>query len=459
MIDPSLDRAATPPDRAAIAAAADALGTLPPIRYAPPHVYSVCAPAFEAAPRLDRSRRAAGPLRLYVHVPFCNYHCSYCFYAVKVGSGDAAMERYVEAVVEELRWIDAGAPLDQVFVGGGTPTALPPRLVDRLLGAVFERGARLPGVVHTLEASPESVTPEHLDVIAAHGVERVSMGIQSLANGILESVTRGHSQRSALEACRMIIERGLILNVDLIYGLPGQTEGSFRRDVEVLADAGVASFTFYDLRVNEATPVVRVLDDADRLSIARLARWRFFVREVARSLGYTQVRWHTYKRLDGVGRRHDRRPTFTDDAEGHQLGVGLSARSHLGFEIYRNHRGFDAYVERIEAGESPVEEVMRLRPADRRALAVARSLGDGKPLARAEWERAFGRPLEADYGPVLERLGAAGLIVDDGVEVRLGELGRLLHDHVTLAFYPDDRLDWLRDRAVERPIAPARVAT
>ena len=89
---------------------------------------------------------------------------------------------------------------------------------------------------------------------------------------------------------------------------------------------------------------------------------------------------------------------------GYQLGIGMSARSHLGYTVYRNHEQLPIYLERVEQGQSPVEQVFRLAEDDRMTQFVARTLGDGKPLVRAHYERIFGRPVDEDFGEVLARL-------------------------------------------------------
>ncbi|MFM8408942.1 MAG: radical SAM protein, partial [Alphaproteobacteria bacterium] len=215
-----------------------ALGWAPESAYTTPLVYPWSVQHFEPAPRAPRTPIGPGPFRLYVHVPFCRYHCSFCFYAVRTGAGDDEKARYVDAVLCELEAVEPGTPLSQLFVGGGTPTTLPPGELSRLLGAIFERAPSRPGRVHTIEASPDSLTPEHLDVLEDHGVRRISMGIESLDDSVLAKVSRRHGAAQALEACRLVLERGIALNVDLIYGLPGQTHEGFRRDLERAVDAG-----------------------------------------------------------------------------------------------------------------------------------------------------------------------------------------------------------------------------
>jgi len=256
----------------------------------------------------------------------------------------------------------------------------------------------------------------------------------------------GQSQPRVSRHLRLLVDAGLIVNVDLIYGLPGQTPQAFRRDLEAVAGCGVPAITAYSLRVNERTSVARALAAGDPFDLASLMTWRAFVHESAEELGYTQTRWHTFKRLDGIARNHERLPCFDDAMSSYQLGVGMSARSHLGHTVYRNHEQLPVYLERIERDESPVEQVFPLDEQDRMTQAIARTLGDGKPLARAHYERVFGRAIDADFGEVLDRLAAGGLLDDDGETLALSPVGRLVYDLVTLAFYPQRARDWLAAR-------------
>jgi len=428
-----------------------ALGAVQRVAYAPPSVYPMSAPAFVATPGADRQRPAAGRLGVYVHVPFCEYGCTFCFYAKRVGATPEHMRRYVAAASRELEWIVPGTPLSQLYVGGGTPTSLPADLLDELLAAVRARVCDDGQHVHTVECSPETITDEHLRVYRQRGIGRVSMGIQSLDGAVLDSVGRRHSGVDALAASERLVASGLFVNVDLIYGLPQQTEAGFRADFEAVAARGVDSVTVYNLRVNERTPVAALLREDERLDLARLVHWRAFVRRTAAELGYTQTRWHTFARSTPVS--DTPKPHFEDvTSVGNQIGIGPSARSRLGAIVYRNHSNIDRYVERVERGQSPVEETFVLSEEDRKVRFIALSLGDGKPLNRSEYAREFGCSVEDDYGEALQRVLAADLAVDDGDCISLSETGKLVYDCVTLAFYPQHARGWLdgREPALQR---------
>lgn len=423
-----------------------ALGSRPPVSYAAAHAYPASAPAFVPTPELTRQKAAQEALRLYVHVPFCAYRCSFCFFAVRVGAQHNEMEAYVQALLHELEWAEAGTPLVQMFMGGGTPTMLPPDLMDQLLAGIFGRLHDRRDQVHCVETSPDSLTEEHLAVLIRHGIGRVSMGTQSLHDDQLGDVNRHHTAEQTLRACKLALDAGMILNVDLMYGLPGQTQASFRRDVATLADNGVPSLTIYDLRLNERTPVARNLQEKERLELAQLLSWRQFVGAAARDFGYQQTRWHTFKRMDGSAARHQRAPHHMASGLGYQLGIGLSARSHLGDTVYRNHSQIQPYLERIATGKSPVEDSMHLAPADRRSQYVLSSIGDGRPLNLEDYEVTFGSAFLQDFEEPASRLIAAGLIRQQGNCLELSPIGRLLYDRVAYNFYPSHALQWLQGR-------------
>lgn len=423
-----------------------ALGGVPRVAYEAAHVYPLSAPAFIRRPGIRRERPPGGAARLYVHVPFCRYACTFCFYAKRVNTPRARMQRYVDAVRREVDELAEGTELRQIYVGGGTPTALPPDLLDELLGAVHGRVRLALTSSHTVEASPESLTAEHVDVLARRGVDRVSLGVQTLDESLLHSVNRRHSAQQAIDACALLTNSDMKVNVDLIYGFPGQREEDLRRDLETFAAFAPQSFTLYSLRLNEHTPLADVMEDVERVDLSALMRWRRFVELTMRELGYRQNRFHMFWRRDLEEPSHDRAPGTNAFGAGREIGIGVSAYSHVGETIFRNHCGFDAYLRRVEAAESPVEEVFPLGPRERRTLYLARTLGDMRELNRSEYHAAFGNDLDVDFGAVLDRFLAAGLLCETEGRITMSELGRSVYDLVTLAFYPEDARRWLLER-------------
>lgn len=427
-----------------------AIGGVPRVAYEAAHVYPLSAPNFSSNPGVSRALPAGGPERLYVHIPFCRYACTFCFYAKRVNTPREQMERYVDALRRELDSVGEQRALRQMYVGGGTPTALPADLLDRVLSEIAQRLPLDPTACHTVEGSPESVTAEHVEVLKRRGIGRVSLGVQTLDEGLLQSINRRHSAEQALAACALLVDSGMLVNVDLMYGFPGQREQDLRRDLAEFAALRPQSITLYNLRLNEHTPLARVIEEVERTDLAALMCWRRFAELATAELGYQQTRWHTFVRREQAGSGHDRAPGMNAFGAGREIGIGVSAFSHLGDTIYRNHLGFDAYLRRVEAGESPVEETFSLGPRERRTLFAARTLGDGRDFLRSDYEALFGRRVDDDFGELLDRLRDADLLCDAGDRLSLSERGRLVHDLVTLAFYPDDTRRWLDDRQAPR---------
>ncbi len=421
---------------------ADAIQGTPDRAYTTPIVYPWAVQNFVARPCATRPLPPAEPQRLYVHIPFCNYHCTFCFYAVRTGAKRNEMERYVAALARELEWVPAGTPLSRLTVGGGTPTALPADLLEEVLTAVLERMPPTPGSVHTLEASPDSLTDAHVRVLRERGVGRVSIGIESLDGDVLDSVQRRHTPEQGLAACRKVADAGLALNVDLIYGLPGQTEESFRRDLEAVARTGADTVCLYGLRLNDRTVVAAQLDPGERLDLARVMRWRAFVKQAAEDAGFAQTRCYAFRRADSDAPVWHERPARREMLT-FELGVGMSARSQLGRAVYRNHDNADEYVRRVEAGLSPVQSVFDLETDDLKTQFIAGSLANGRPLDRAAYAAAFGASIDHDYGARLERLRGAELVEDDGVRITLTELGKLVYDRLLMGFYSRRAHGWL----------------
>ncbi len=425
---------------------ARALVTTPTSAYTTPIVYPWAVQNFVQRPSAERERPAPGRQRIYVHIPFCNYHCTFCFYAVRTGAKRDEMARYVKVLAREAQLVPEGSSLGRLIVGGGTPTALPPDLLSETLGAIFARVPSTPDGAHTIEASPDSVTSDHLRVLRDQGIGRVSMGIESLDNDVLGAVQRRHTSAQALDACRLIAEQGFTLNVDLIYGLPGQSEASFRHDLESIAQTGAASLCLYALRLNERTAVAGQLADTERFDIARLIRWRAFVRSAAADAGFTQTRTYTFKRTGSQSSWHERPTTPRLSTDAFEIGLGMSARSQIGMAVYRNHEVSDTYMHRIENGLSPVEAVFDLQEDDLKTQVLASTLGNGRPLTRQFWESVHGVPLDTEYGHPIEHFRDAGLIDDDGDRIVLTDLGLLVYDRVLLGFYSSRAKDWLAGR-------------
>jgi len=218
----------------------------------------------------------AAPRSLYVHVPLCRSKCHYCdFYSLPADSvADSGLSSLVEATLARARSLAErfGAPgFRTLYVGGGTPTALPTRLLGRLLEGL---ASLAPAPLEwTVEANPESVGPEQLELFIRYGVTRLSVGVQSLDDGELSLLGRPHDSKAALAALRLCVDSGLAVSADLISGIPSAAPlQRLEESAARLLELGVTHLSIYDLSLEKGTELAREVERGElRLPDAELA--------------------------------------------------------------------------------------------------------------------------------------------------------------------------------------------
>ena len=199
--------------------------------------------------------RSAG---LYVHLPYCASRCGYCAFAVTTDQSSRAL--YLEALETEASILSeeaAAHAFDSIYLGGGTPSLLPPEAIARLLDGLRSRFAVEPRSEVTLEANPEDVTPSSAKAWIDAGINRVSVGVQSLEDAELSAVGRRHDASGARAALETVTRAGLSVSGDLILGLPDQTAETFRRSVAGVCDSGVSHVSVYLLEAQKRKEIER----------------------------------------------------------------------------------------------------------------------------------------------------------------------------------------------------------
>jgi oxygen-independent coproporphyrinogen-3 oxidase len=201
---------------------------------------------------------SVSPPGLYVHLPYCASRCGYCAFVVTTDA--SSRERYLGALDFEAALLGPevaadGGSFDSLYLGGGTPSYVPPEETAVLLDALRRRFPLAPGSEVTLEANPEDVTPETVAAWRDAGVNRISVGIQSLEDRELSAVGRRHDAAGARAALDRLTGAGLSVSGDLILGLPEQTRASFRASLAGLVDAGVEHVSVYLLETEKSKSI------------------------------------------------------------------------------------------------------------------------------------------------------------------------------------------------------------
>jgi len=391
----------------------------------------------ERRPPVAEDGREAG-LGLYLHTPFCATKCPYCdFYSgvfpeAGVPAFVAALAREAEAVVRdpELQAWLAASPVTSVFLGGGTPSHLPEPALRRLFDIIRATFLLAPAAEITVECNPESLTPEKADLLLELGVNRVSVGVQALADPVLRTLGRPHDAAAALTAAQVARARFPQVNFDLILAAPGLTQPLLRAALDRLLALGPDHLSAYGLTIEPGTTFgaqaargeLKPARDEEYLAQDEL------VANAARNAGLERYEISNYAR-PGRECAHN----LAIWRGGYYLGLGPSAASTLPGGSYgrrrTNLRDLAGYVRRWEAGLSVADE----EPLGREA-AIIESLLLGLRLTagldRRRFEQRFGAPLTAVLGAALPPLLEGGFLVLGADHLRLTDRGRPLLDAI-----------------------------
>jgi oxygen-independent coproporphyrinogen-3 oxidase len=278
-------------------------------------------------------------LGLYLHLPFCTTHCTYCPFAI---STDLALQDgYTTALVREITAAQP-ADVDTIYLGGGTPSRMSLSNLTRIFEAVRARFAIAPKAEISMEANPEDVTPDSVAAWRALGVNRLSIGVQSFHEGELAAISRIHDRQRALDALRAAVEGGVRTNLDLMLGLPEQTAESFRATLDTAIDLGAGHLSLYMLDLEEKTPL-QVQVARGRVSLPEDDLVADLYLEAIEHLAARGLRQYEISNFARTGEecRHNLR--YWTRGEYH--GFGLAAHSFLGGERFANTRDIRRYID------------------------------------------------------------------------------------------------------------------
>ncbi|MBV9292889.1 MAG: coproporphyrinogen III oxidase [Frankiales bacterium] len=372
------------------------------------------------------------PLGIYVHVPFCATRCGYCdfntYTALELGP-NVSQASYADVALAEVDFAakTLGAdvrPVDTVFFGGGTPTLLPPRDLARMLDGIRQRFGLSAGAEVTTEANPESVDPYVLEELRASGFTRVSFGMQSAREHVLAVLDRQHTPGRAVAAVGEARAAGFEhVNVDLIYGTPGESDDDWRASLDAAIESGADHVSAYSLIVEPGTRLAaRIRRGELPMPDDDVLADRYLMADAA--LGAAGFDWYevsNWARTTDAQSRHN----LGYWRGGEWWGIGPGAHSHVGNERWWNVKHPAAYAERIAAGESPAQEREVLDDATQRTEEVMLRvrLREGLPLTRVPESRRPAAEQARDDGLLEQAAFEAGRAV-------LTLRGRLLADAV-----------------------------
>lgn len=371
------------------------------------------------APHPARGARAAasaGPAHhLYVHLPFCHHRCGYCAFVVETGGLDRR-DAYLDAVLGELahRRGELGT-LATIYLGGGTPALMRPKRVARLLAALADLTAGDAEV--TMEANPESVDADQLMAFRAAGVTRLSVGAQSFRPHVLAALDRRATPQQVAGAVGCARRAGFAsVSVDLLFGVPGQTAGDVRADIDRVLELGVDHVSWYELEVKPGSALARAgthLPDEDDVADEYEA--------IVGALTGAGFEWYETANFARPGHRARHNVAYWRGRD--HVGLGVGAVGTRGSVRRRNAPGVDRYVAAVRGGAAAPHSVEELSPDTRRreAWMLGLRLRDGVDM------RDVGEP---DDVAALDDLVDAGMVRREGSRVWLSHRARFVQNAV-----------------------------
>ena len=303
-------------------------------------------------------------LGLYLHIPFCRSKCDYCDFYSLAGREDR-MDEYQKALVRhvvESSAVARNCPVDSIYIGGGTPTWYGEKRLLELLRTVKRHFCMAKDVEVTVEANPDSVDGKILRHLRRAGVNRISMGMQSGSDEELRSVHRPHTYQQVEDAVAAVRAAKIRnLNLDLIYGLPGQTEESWHETVEKALSLGPEHLSCYGLTIEEGTPLAQRVARGEQLpdedQQATLYLWT--VERLAQA-GYEQYEISNFAKR-GYQSRHNMKYWMGRP----YMGLGVAAHSDFGGRRYSFVSDLDAYIQGMLSGDEVVDESEKITRRER----------------------------------------------------------------------------------------------
>ncbi|MFH8381271.1 STM4012 family radical SAM protein [Kitasatospora sp. NPDC018058] len=389
-------------------------------------------------------------LSLYLHIPFCEVRCGFCNLFTRIGSPEGLTTAYLDALDRQAGAVraalDEGARFALAAFGGGTPTYLTAGELERLCDITEQRmGADLRAIPLSVEASPATSTTDRLEVLAARGTTRLSLGVQSLDDAEARSAVRPQKRAEVEAALGRIRAAGFpVLNIDLIYGIDGQTEASWLRSLDAALAWRPEELYLYPLYVRPLTGLARRGEqesrsawDARRLALYRSGRDHLFAH------GYQQVSMRMFRRASSPQAGASEYACQTDG----MVGLGCGARSytsqlHYSFDYAVNAtqvRGIiDDYVATEDFHRAEVGHWMGGEEPRRRHLVQSLLQAEGMPLA--DYRARFSSSPAEDFPAELTGFAERGWLADDPEQLRLTPEGLAHSDAVgPMLFSPEIR--------------------
>ena len=362
---------------------------------------------------------------IYIHIPFCERKCNYCAFNSKVG--DVSEKNfYVDALIREINLRGNKSFVETIYFGGGTPTTLTPKQLEKIICAIRENFLIDTGAEITIEANPGTVDEDYLLGLKSLGFNRLSLGVQSFDDALLKILGRIHDSRTAIETIETATKIFDNVSVDLMYGLPNQTLEKLRRDLDVIKNLDVKHVSIYGLEIEEGT---KFFDMGVTVDENLCADMYDLITETLPRMG-----WHRYEISNFARKNFESRHNIGYWTGKKYWGFGAGAHSFDGKLRTSNVHDVATYKKKICASEniSVIEEIVTRQVAMEEFcfLGLRRTAG----ISAQVFSENFGADIFDVFGDVIDKNVRLGLLATDGDRIFLTERGMSLGNVVFADF-------------------------
>ncbi|WP_336635751.1 radical SAM family heme chaperone HemW [Lysinibacillus fusiformis] len=373
---------------------------------------------------------------VYIHIPFCHQICNYCDFN-KFYFKNQPVDEYIEALGKEMALATQKNPesfrhIETIFLGGGTPTALSPQQLDKLLTLIRTYIPMNSVTEFTSEANPDELSAEKLQVLFEGGVNRLSMGVQSFDQGLLQKIGRTHSNEHVYETIALAKKIGFQnISIDLMYGLPGQTMAQWKDSLEKALALDLPHFSAYSLIVEPKTIFYNQYAKGKLLLPTEdLEADMYDV--LMQQMELHGLQQYEISNFAKSGYHSEHNKIYWDNDE--YAGFGAGAHGYLAGVRYSNHGPLKKYMETVFAGELPIVHEHEVSQAEKREEQMFLGLRKTEGVKHKIYEEKLMVPVVAHYDSVLKELVSKGLLEHDDVGVRLTRKGRFVGNEVFQQF-------------------------
>lgn len=374
-------------------------------------------------------------ISLYIHIPFCEKKCYYCDFSSYVGVGEGRIERYIDAVIKEISFYEDDLKeynIKSIFLGGGTPSSINAIYIERILNYIKCNLNLDENIEITIEANPNSINTQNLNLYRESGVNRISMGLQSTDDEILRRIGRIHTYEDFLKSYNTVVNSGIDnINVDLIFGIPGQTTETIKKDLDKILKLDIDHISYYSLILEGDTPMEKWVEEG---------KYNMPEEEEDRKMYHYIV-----ERLKESGYNHYEISNFGKKSKEcyHNivywkikpyLGFGLSSHSYFENTRFYNTSEMNEYLDNIENNKKAIVEKEEITTNDEISEYCIFGLRLIDGIDEEEFMDRFNNPIDYYYKDIIDKHILDGLIKRENKKIFLTKKGLDLANLVEVDF-------------------------